>query len=303
MITDAKLIELIHRIANKGVTNSNGAVLDAAMVTGYVVKVHDDESDELFGTIDVQEYNVESTDNEDQGLHEGVHLAAIQDISNGFLIIPRLYSDVTISKDSVTSQEYVAMFSQVDFYRIESGDTVQMGVIEREEYDPNGSDDIEAKAETGNKTWTEYKAGSIVTEVVDKDGNKVTSEVTPKDVTVKVGEDVTIKADQKNVDVTVGETVFHMEDGKVTVTTTDVTIDAEGNVTVNAKGNAEVNAKGNADINADGSCTIKTPKAQITGGQLTVNGTAAPTGSGGFCGIPACPFSGAPHIGNMISGT
>ena len=37
--------------------------------------------------------------------------------------------------------------------------------------------------------------------------------------------------------------------------------------------------------------------------QLTVKGTAAPTSQGGFCALPACCLTGAPHIGHVISGT
>lgn len=46
----------------------------------------------------------------------------------------------------------------------------------------------------------------------------------------------------------------------------------------------------------------------IKGGTITVTGkefktkagTCSPTGTGGFCAIPVCPLSGAPHIGNSI---
>jgi hypothetical protein len=101
-------------------------------------------------------------------------------------------------------------------------------------------------------------------------------------------------------------------EGKQTVNITgDCTIKIGGNAKVEISGNSDVTVKGNTkvetsgktDINSSGKTTVKSPDVQITGGKLTVNGTAAPTGSGGFCGIPVCPFSGAPHIGPIISGT
>lgn len=88
-----------------------------------------------------------------------------------------------------------------------------------------------------------------------------------------------------------------------TMATGDITIDTAGNIDIKASGKMTVNISGSADINVSGSTTLNSPDVKITGGQLTVNGSAAPTGTGGFCGIPNCIFSGVPHIGNVISGT
>ena len=99
-------------------------------------------------------------------------------------------------------------------------------------------------------------------------------------------------------------TIEIVAEGNVDVKITgNATITIEGNKEVKVSGNETVTVEGNQDIKVSGNCTIDSPKVQITGGQLTVNGTAAPNGQGAFCGIPVCPFSGAPHIGNMISGT
>jgi hypothetical protein len=48
---------------------------------------------------------------------------------------------------------------------------------------------------------------------------------------------------------------------------------------------------------------IKASEAKITGGTLEVAGSTSPTGSGPFCGIAVCPFTGAPHVGSKVSGT
>lgn len=88
------------------------------------------------------------------------------------------------------------------------------------------------------------------------------------------------------------------------------TIKISGNQSIEVSGNQDVKVSGNLKVEASGNAEIKSPnikiegsQTQITGGQLTTNGTAAPSGSGPFCGIPVCPFSGAPHVGNMVSGT
>jgi hypothetical protein len=65
----------------------------------------------------------------------------------------------------------------------------------------------------------------------------------------------------------------------------------------------KVTAKGNCEITADDECTITAAKAQITGGELTVDGSVTPTGSGPWNAIPSCIFSSAPHCGNKVSGT
>ena len=48
--------------------------------------------------------------------------------------------------------------------------------------------------------------------------------------------------------------------------------------------------------------TIESPATVLTGGTVDIAGTVAPTGSGALCGIPACLFTGAPHVGPQASG-
>ena len=77
----------------------------ARMIHGYVAKVHDnpgdDEYDEYAGTIDVGEFPDETASSEPV-IHKGVLLAGLKDNSGGFLIIPALFSDVTIVTDAAT---------------------------------------------------------------------------------------------------------------------------------------------------------------------------------------------------------
>lgn len=53
------------------------------------------------------------------------------------------------------------------------------------------------------------------------------------------------------------------------------------------------------------SVEVKGSTVNITGGILKTGngGVAAPTSKGGFCAIPICPLTGAPHIGDVLSGT
>jgi hypothetical protein len=91
----------------------------------------------------------------------------------------------------------------------------------------------------------------------------------------------------------------------------DIVIDKNGTSLTDTKGNKVTTDDGGIkmedkngnkmEMTAAGT-TITAVKAKITGGMLEVNGVAAPTGSGGFCAVPVCPF-GFVHVGNQITGT
>lgn len=168
--------EAIKKIALHGLVDPNtNTVHDTGRITGYVSKIHYDEDDELFGTIDVKEYPTtayQSTEDMPIGLHEGVLLSSMQNNSNGMVIIPKLFSEVTIVADPVTHTEYVSMFSHVDLIQLDSHDTITVGVREREEFDEDdvNSPDIHELKETGVFSKTTYVKDSITNEV--DDGNE-----------------------------------------------------------------------------------------------------------------------------------
>lgn len=178
----------IQRIALQGhVDPSSGVWYDSARITGYVAKIHDDESDELFGTVDVQEYNtrafVQKENDVQFGYHEGVYLSALQNNKEGYLIIPKLYSEVTIALDPESRTEYVVMFSHVDLIQLDSHDKISIGVREREEFDNDeDGDDIDELELTGIATNVAFTKDSITTSVVaDKDGKNTVTQVMDAD--------------------------------------------------------------------------------------------------------------------------
>lgn len=89
----------------------------------------------------------------------------------------------------------------------------------------------------------------------------------------------------------------------------DDSISIKGNHSLSVEGDCSVSSKGNVSVKADGDCNVEgkniTAKGnvKVTGGTFEAGGIVAPTGSGALCGIPTCPFTGAPHVGNMASGT
>ncbi len=237
--------EAIRAIALKGVVNrQTGTVKGTSKVTGFVAKVHTDEDDELFGTIDVQEYpdwSITETEDAKIGYHEGVLLTAIQKDMEGYVIIPKLHSDVLVSTDPETGQEYVTMFSHVDLIQLDSHEKISIGVREREEYDPENdeSPDIHELELTGVATNTTYEKDSIVTTVQgESDSDKVVQIIDTTQISQVVGDDktsLTMNQDELNIthnkgtlDVNDDETTIAQGSSKVKVTNGVVYVGDDG---------------------------------------------------------------------------
>lgn len=236
--------EAIRAIALKGVVNSQtGAVRGTSKVTGYVAKIHSDERDELFGTIDVQEYadwSIAESDDAKIGYHEGVLLTAIQKDNQGYIIIPKLYSDVLVSKDPETNNEYVTMFSHVDLIQLDSHEKIMVGVREREEYKPDDADtpDIHELELTGIQTTTEYtkdlaktiavtdeNAEHVATQVIGNDpddGLEIKHDISGKSTSTMTEDDIVLEHDKANV--TLDASQAKMEMGKSAVIVEDGTV-------------------------------------------------------------------------------
>jgi hypothetical protein len=129
-------------------------------------------------------------------------------------------------------------------------------------------------------------------------------------MTVSVFDEMTIshKKDDSYT-VKIFDTEMVIKKGEVFLKPKDTTIEVEGNATLKTTGNTEIEATGNVsvkgvnvDVKASATATINSAMVKVTGGSLQVNGTVAP-GSGPFCALPACLFTGAPHGGNIATGT
>jgi hypothetical protein len=142
--------------------------------------------------------------------------------------------------------------------------------------------------------------GSIVAQATDGSSSKT------KEGSITLAADGSLVAQGKD-----GKAKITLDSsGKIDIeTSSDMKINCSGDMEVDSSGDLKLSATGSAEIDgasckikATGSCEINAANAKITGGMLTINGTAAPTGSGPFCGLPACLFTGAPHVGNLVSG-
>lgn len=109
-----------------------GGVGTARMIHGYVAKIHDDPNDEEYeeyaGTIDVGEFPDETASSEPI-IHKGVLLSGLKDNSGGFLIVPTLFSDVTIVSDAGTKYMYVLNFSHADVLQLNAHNETIVGQL------------------------------------------------------------------------------------------------------------------------------------------------------------------------------
>ncbi len=239
----------IQRIALQGhVDPSSGVWHDSARITGYVAKIHDDESDELFGTVDVQEYNTRAFVQEENdvqfGYHEGVYLSALQNNKEGYLIIPKLYSEVTIALDPESRKEYVVMLSHVDLIQLDSHDKISIGVREREEFDNDeDGDDIDELELTGIATNVAFTKDSITTTVVaDKDGKNTVTQVMDAD-----GLKQTIGDDKSSQTMTQQEIILEHDKANVTLDDSQAKVEMGKSSVVVEDGTVYVGSKSGVD--------------------------------------------------------
>lgn len=193
----------------------------ARMIHGYVSKVHDDPSDEEWedyaGTIDVREFPDETAATEPI-THKGVLLAGLKDNSGGFLIIPTLFSDVTIVTDAATRYAYVLNYSHAEAIQLQAHSQTSLGVTETEELDSesNDSPDYDCLEPTGNATSTKYTAEQILTTAANKNGKQAALTVTAESISQKVDKAIMQQTAEKIVQ-DVNGTTFTVADKKVTL--------------------------------------------------------------------------------------
>jgi len=268
---NATIREAIRKIALRGiVNNSTGAVRGTGRVSGYVAKIHDDESDELFGTIDVQEYiqlAVDEGGDMQMGYHEGVLLSAIQDNSKGYVIIPKLYSEVLVSRDSDSGTEYVSMYSHVDLIQLDAHETISIGVKEREEWEESeDSPDIDELEETGVFSNTTYLKDSINSEVHGaKDSHITKTEMTGEKMSVSVDDgQTTVEMDKEQIHV-------KRENAEVTIKT-DKIVEQVGNTSITTENSkvylGSTSGTDNAVLGKE-LATILSEMAQLLGQMMT----------------------------------
>lgn len=82
----------------------------------------------------------------------------------------------------------------------------------------------------------------------------------------------------------------------------DIEIGSDKDIKVKVSGNISMEADSNITMKSSAGIEIESPSTVLKGAAVTIGGTVAPTGTGAFCGIPACLLTGAPHVGNKATG-
>lgn len=182
------IYEAIRQISHHKMLNPHSnAWKHTNKISGFVIKIHDDPSDELCGTVDVQEYNTRPEDRQEVtgklpvGVHTGVYLSAIQNNKNGIYIIPTLYSDVVIVTDPDSLRKYVIEYSHAEEIQLDAHSKISIGVTETEEFkEDENSPDYDELEPTGKRAHTTYTPDEAVTEVASDDSKASTSKIVVK---------------------------------------------------------------------------------------------------------------------------
>lgn len=207
------------RIDNSSV--QMGGAGTSRMISGWVSKIHIDPSDSEYdtykGTIDVTEFYDEKF-TEEPITYKGVSLSSDLKDDGGFVIIPLMYSDVSILIDSGTAKKYVVDYSHASVVQVESRERVKVGVSQTEDIDIDDDDspDYDKLEKTGNDSYTEYTASKIVTVLKSKDGNLYKKEIDENGYSEEVDESrVTVNKD--GVSVKVADTGIDINKDTVTI--------------------------------------------------------------------------------------
>lgn len=132
---------------------------------------------------------------------------------------------------------------------------------------------------------------------LDKDGNL--------EINIRANATITINGEDNPNTITI------MGDNNITIEKNS-TIEIKENCDIKIGGDNNIEVSGDSNIKVSGKTNLECPEVNVKssskialsgGGSLeTSSGSCTPNGSGAFCGIPTCPFTGAPHIGNKITG-
>jgi hypothetical protein len=171
-----------------------------------------------------------------------------------------------------------------------------------EEFLVEGKEDEELSKKEGN--WQrkfDKVTGDLEIIGSDDDNNTLT-------ITIKKSEKKIQITDWNNNNVIADENGIIINDTKGNTTTWDdsgiVIEDKNGNKIIKDDGGIKVEDKiGNSLTMASDGLKLEAKSIlELIGNMIKAAGTAVPSGSGGWCAIPTCPYSGIPHVGDTLAG-
>ena len=145
-------------------------------------------------------------------------LAAARNNEGGILIVPTLYSEVTIVLDAATRHAYVVNYSHAETLRLDAHTEVSIGITETEALDPDSdsSPDYDELEPTGNEAHTTYSADGIVSTVKNDSGKESSTSQDAEGITQTVDKTEFRQIADKIVQ-KVNSTTIAVADNKVTL--------------------------------------------------------------------------------------
>lgn len=210
----------IRKLSLGRIGNNRGLPLGSELTHGYVCGINDDL------TVDVQELDTEETEDwnyQPVGFHKAVKLNSSKDMQDGYVLIPQMYSEVTIRKDPDTMEEIVVSYTSIGEIRLRAVDKTVISVEEVKPFSEsdNGLDkDYFELEKTGKKAGVIYtsKEGGKIEEFVD-DG--YTRTVTKDEDKIVFGDVTITRKSNGNISVTSGSATINIK--------SDGTMEFDGN--------------------------------------------------------------------------
>lgn len=170
--------------------------------------------------------------------------------------------------------------------------------------------DFKEEGEDAANTWKRVENSGWNQTVDYRSGTRVYQNKTDEEATVSL-EINQEEAGEERVSLSVhGNTINITKDGISVETDRAISLSVEKDASIEVKGNVSIKTDGDASVEAGGDTSVKgqnitvqaSVKTEVKGAQVVLGGTVAPNGKGALCGIPACCFTGAPHIGDTSAG-
>lgn len=103
----------------------------------------------------------------------------------------------------------------------------------------------------------------------------------------------------------IGDSIIELHNDSINIATSgggdisisssgDIDIKSDNNINIRSGSNLNLKIEGNANINVSGTATLDASRIKFP------NRSVTPTGSGPFCAIAVCPYTGQPHVGNTV---
>jgi hypothetical protein len=104
-----------------------------------------------------------------------------------------------------------------------------------------------------------------------------------------------------NAKVTIFDTELIIKNGEVSVKPKKTIIEVDGDATIQTSGKTTIEAQGDTSVKGNNVTVEAIIKAIVKGKLVEIGGTVIP-GTGPFCALPNCLFTGAPHGGDTAAG-